>query len=90
MTGRGSGLCNTANSHAYMNNGGAGQYGLGNRRNLGRGFRGAGFTRGFQSEYANPVYSKEAEQRDLEYEVTFLKDHIKTIEDRLANLKKDE
>jgi hypothetical protein len=91
MTGRGAGFCSGANSPGYMNVGRAGQYGLGNRRFFGRGFRGAGVNRGFASgAYVNPMYSTEVEQTDLENEITFLKNQLKNLEDRLANVKEEE
>ena len=91
MTGRGAGFCSGANSPGYMNIGGAGQFGLGNRRNFGRGFRGAGFGRGFAgAAYTNPMYSMGTEKKDLENEVAFLKDQLKNLEEKLANVKEEE
>ncbi len=57
--------------------------GMGRARGLGRGV-------GFQPSYAAPVYSKETEKGYIENEVSFLKDQLKTLEGRLANMQEDE
>jgi len=89
MTGRGAGFCSGANSPGYMNVGRAGQYGLGIRRHFGRGLRGAGYNRGFGA-YAQPMYTPEIEQKDLENEISFLKNQVKALEERLATTKEDQ
>ncbi|MDC7245999.1 MAG: DUF5320 domain-containing protein [Sphaerochaetaceae bacterium] len=91
MTGRGAGFCSGADSPGYMNVGRAGMGGLGNRRFFGRGYRRTGYGRGFAPvSYAAPVYSPEVEQKNLENEISFLKNQVKSLEDRLANIKEEE
>ncbi len=90
MTGRAAGFCNGANSAGYLNVGG---YTRGMHSGFGRGFhsvsRGAGLGRGLNSAYTAPVYSKETEKRSLENEVGYLKNQLKTLEDRLAAMQED-
>ena len=104
MTGRAAGFCSGSNAPGFANTGAVGGYGLG--RGAGRGFsggfhgaaNGAGYGRGmgrgqgigFQPSYAAPVYSKEAEKGYIENEVSFLKDQLKTLEGRLADMQEDE
>ncbi len=100
MTGRAAGFCNGSNAPGFMNTGAMGGYGQG--MGAGRGFRGgfhgaangAGYGRGqgmgFQPSYTAPVYSKESEKGYIENEVSFLKEQLKTLEARLADMQEDE
>ncbi|MCF6335392.1 MAG: DUF5320 domain-containing protein [Spirochaetales bacterium] len=104
MTGRGAGFCSGSNTPGFANTGAVGGFGqgMGAGRGFGGGFHGAangaGYGRGmgrsngigFQPAYAAPVYSKEAEKGYLESEVSFLKNQLKTLEDRLTNMQDDE
>ena len=63
--------------------------GAGYGRGQGRG-RGQGMRMGFQPSYAAPVYSKELEKGYIENEVSFLKNQLKTLEDRLSEMQNDE
>jgi hypothetical protein len=51
---------------------------------------GRGMGRGFQPSYNVPVYSKETEKGYIEKEVSFLKDQLKALEGRLADMQEDE
>jgi Family of unknown function (DUF5320) len=102
MTGRGSGFCNGFNAPGYMNSGagfgrgrgrgrgiGGGQYGYGAGYGAGRGYGLAA------APYAVPMapvegYSKGAEKGYIENEVSFLKNQLKALEGRLADMQEDE
>eukprot|EP00828_Plagiopyla_frontata_P028464 TRINITY_DN36821_c0_g1_i1.p2 TRINITY_DN36821_c0_g1~~TRINITY_DN36821_c0_g1_i1.p2 ORF type:complete len:156 (-),score=8.53 TRINITY_DN36821_c0_g1_i1:90-557(-) len=95
MTGRGAGFCNGFNAPGYINTGVAGGYGrgMGAGRGFGGGFHrgpGRGYGIGFQPFYAAPVYSKETEKGYVENEVSFLKEQLKALEGRLAEMQDDE
>ncbi len=106
MTGRGAGFCNGSNAPGYMNSGLSMRRGPGSGRGFGGGFHGAangagygrgkirgqgqGLRMGFQPSYTAPVYSKETEKGYIENEVSFLKNQLKTLEDRLAEMQNDE
>ncbi len=86
MTGRGAGYCNGFDRPGYAQGGrGRRNYGF-----FGRGFGGrAG--RGFNGFWNPPVryqYSETDEKQYLENEITSLKDVIKNLEKRLADLAK--
>ncbi len=68
--------------HGAANGAGHGR-GMGRTQGLGRGI-------GFQPSYAAPVYSKETEKGYIETEVSFLKDQLKALEGRLADMQEDE
>jgi len=65
---------------------------------FGGGFHGAGFGRGsgrgvgigFHVPYTTPVYSRETEKGYIENEVSFLKEQLKSLEGRLAEMQEDE
>jgi hypothetical protein len=68
---------------------GGGFHGSANSAGHGRGF-GQGARMGFQPSYTAPVYSKELERGYIENEVSFLKNQLKTLEDRLSEMQNDE
>lgn len=96
MTGRAAGFCNGSSTPGFADNGAVGGYGQGRGagRGPGGGFHGAaygrGMGRGFQTAYTAPVYSKEAEKGYIENEVTILKNQLKALEGRLADIQEDE
>jgi hypothetical protein len=104
MTGRAAGFCSGASAPGFANMGTAGGYGarMGDHRGFRGGFHGAacgpgmgrgygqGYGTGFQPSYSAPVYSKETEKDYIENEVSFLKDRLKTLEGRLADMQEDE
>ncbi len=101
MTGRAAGFCSGSNTPGFANTGGYGQ-----DRGAGRGFvggfhgaaTGAGYGRGMgrrsgigsQPAYTAPGFSKESEKGFIENEVSFLKDQLKALEGRLAEMQEDE
>ena len=98
MTGRAAGFCSGSGAPGFINTGASGGYGLGAGRGFRGGFQGAGFGRGygrgvgvgFQAPYGAPVYSKETEKGYIENEVSFLKEQLKSLEGRLADMQEDE
>ena len=101
MTGRGAGFCNGFNAPGYMNQG-AGGYGMGAGRGFGGRHNGFGAGYGAGRGYGmaavpynaapiapNAGYSKEAEKGYIENEVSFLKDQLKALEGRLADMQED-
>ena len=103
MTGRGAGFCNGFNAPGYISGGVAGGYGMGAGRGA-RGRRngfGAGYGAGrgygigavpYNAAPPAPItgYSKEAEKGYIENEVSLLKDQLKALEGRLADMQDDE
>ena len=100
MTGRGAGFCNGFNAPGYFNQGAAGGYGMGAGRgfggrhnNFGAGYGpGRGYGMAAVPYSAAPIagYSKEAEKGYIENEVSFLKNQLKALEGRLADMQDDE
>ncbi|MDA3937844.1 MAG: DUF5320 domain-containing protein [Spirochaetia bacterium] len=72
---------------------GGGFHGAVNGAAYGRGMnrgQGRGMGIGFQNPNIAPVYSKETEKGYIENEVTILKDQLKALEGRLADMQEDE
>ncbi|MBL7006448.1 MAG: DUF5320 domain-containing protein [Spirochaetia bacterium] len=90
MTGRGAGFCNGFSTPGYNNLGVTGGFARGAGRGFARRFMGAGYMYGYAPFTAAVPFAgntKEAEADYLENEITYLRDQLKVIEGRLAEMK---